>query len=57
MNTNRPKQQKLLPFEGDREAKRLERVERLLGTIPKLSRASAPTFDYEQATAIARGQK
>jgi hypothetical protein len=54
MTTDR--KQKLLPLDSDSETKeqqRQERIERLLKTIPKLDRASAPVFDYQQATRIA----
>lgn len=33
---------------------RAAKVERLLGTIPKIDRASAPSFNYDAATKIAK---
>ena len=49
--------QQLLPFEGDKEADRRERCERLLsrlGQPPEKLATAARMFDYEEATAIAR---
>ena len=53
MSTDRQKQ---LPFDGEKEARRLERVERLLGRLgqpPSKLGTAAHMFDYERATAIA----
>jgi hypothetical protein len=57
VTTTHPTHQKLLPFDGDREAKRLERCQRLLANLgdKRLTTADkVPYFDYDQATAIAK---
>lgn len=47
--------QKLLPFDGSKEAERAERVRRLLSGLgqPATKLTSANLFDYNQATLIA----
>ena len=49
--------QRRLQFDGPREARRLERVERLLGRLgqpPEKITTAAHMFNYERATAIAK---
>ena len=53
MSTDRQKQ---LPFDGEREARRQERIEKLLGRLgqPEKLTTGAKMFDYTEATAIAK---
>jgi len=44
-----PGRQKLLRFDGDREARRQQRVEQLLDSMPQVQRADI-YFDYHAAT-------
>jgi len=50
-----PRKQLRLPFITPKES-RLERIERIMGTIPKV-RPAAQLFDYRRATAIAKKGK
>jgi len=49
----RANKQRNLPFDGNREQDRLDRIERLLGKIPKVKTATK-FFDYDEATQAAR---
>ena len=54
MSTNQ--RQKLLRFDGEKEARRLERVERLLGRLgqpPETITTGAKMFDYAEASKVA----